>query len=127
MFCLKWKQPIASPGLNTWRMSRTDAKEINEVIAKNLAFFMEERGMNQTKLAAASGVAQTTISLYLDPDRRQPSKSGKNPSAKVTELTQLAIALGIEAWQLMRDISPEEREFYARLEAAYKQLAMRSV
>ncbi len=107
-----------SPG-----MAKTAVKSISHVIADNLEHFMRERGMNQTALAVASGVGQTTISLYLDPDRRLPSKSGKAPSPKVTELAQLAIALNIEAWQLMRDLNPEEREFYTRIEDAYPGLA----
>jgi transcriptional regulator with XRE-family HTH domain len=117
--CYAVKQPIASFRHDSAGMAKTAVKSISQVIAGNLAYYMKERGMNQPALAAASGVAQTTISLYLDPDRRLPSKSGKAPSPKVTELAQLAIALGIEAWQLMRDQTPEEREFYGRIEEAY--------
>ena len=102
--------------------AKTTEKPINQVIADNLAFFMSERGMNQPQLAAASGIGQTTISLYLDPGRRMPSKSGKEPSAKVTELAQIALALGIDVWELMRAMTPEERAFHAKIEAAYRGL-----
>lgn len=105
--------------------SKTTEKPINEVIAENLAHFMSERGMNQTALAKASGVAQTTISLYLDPARRLASKSGKAPSAKVGELALLATALGVESWQLMRPMTDKEREFYDQIESAFKSLTRR--
>lgn len=95
-------------------------KPINDVIADNLAFFMAERGLNQSTLAAASGIGQTTIGMYLKPSLRQPSKSGKQPSAKVTELAQIAAALGIQSWQLMREMTPRERAFYAKVEEAYR-------
>ena len=103
-------------------MAPSVARPINDVIADNLQHYMRERGLNQSQLASASGVGQTTISLYLTPARRLPSKSGKSPSAKVTELAQLAIALQIDVWQLMRDMTPEERTFYSSIEAAYYQL-----
>lgn len=83
---------------------------------------MAEKGMNQTALAQASGVGQTTISLYLAPHRRLASKSGKAPSPKVGELAQIAAALGIESWQLMRQMTDKEREFYGQIEAAFKLL-----
>lgn len=103
-------------------MASNTAKPINDVIAENLAYFMKKKGLNQTQLALASGIGQTTISLYLDPARRLPSKSGKEPSAKVTELAQLAIALGIGVWQLMREMTDEERDFYDSIERAYGKL-----
>lgn len=125
-FCLDYKQPIASTGRDSPRVnSKTTEKPINEVIAENLAHFMSERGMNQTALAKASGVAQTTISLYLDPARRLASKSGKAPSAKVGELALLATALGVESWQLMRPMTDKEREFYDQIESAFKSLTRR--
>jgi hypothetical protein len=45
---------------------------------------------------------QTTISLYLSPDRRKPGKDGKAGSAKLTEVEMLARALEVEPWELLR-------------------------
>ena len=98
-------------------------RPINDVIADSLAFFMSEKKLTQSQLAEKSGVAQTTISLYLHPNRRLPGKTGKPPSAKVTELAQLAAALEIMSWQLLQDLAPKERAFYANLEEAYRALS----
>ncbi|KDD41024.1 putative HTH-type transcriptional regulator PrtR [Bordetella bronchiseptica OSU095] len=62
---------------------------------------MEKTGHKQASLAKLSGVGQTTISLYLNPARRQPSKSGKVPSAKFGEVEALAGALGVAPWDLL--------------------------
>lgn len=53
----------------------------------------------QKALEKASGVAQTTISLYLNPENRKPSASGKPPSGKLSEVEALAKAMGLEFWQ----------------------------
>lgn len=65
---------------------------------------------------------QTTISLYLDPDRRLKSATGKEPSAKLTEIAMLAAALGVEPWELVRSLTPEQRDAYSRIEDAYRVL-----
>ena len=59
---------------------------INEVLAVNLAYFMAEQGHTQASLARKVGVAQRTIGYFLKPELRQESKSGKAPSAKLTEV-----------------------------------------
>ncbi|KDB73047.1 S24 family peptidase [Bordetella bronchiseptica] len=74
---------------------------LNDVLAANLARLMEKTGHKQASLAKLSGVGQTTISLYLNPARRQPSKSGKVPSAKFGEVEALAGALGVAPWDLL--------------------------
>lgn len=79
---------------------------LNETLAANLARHMERRGWTQAALAKQSGVGQTTISLYLNPERRQPSKSGKIPSAKLSEVESLASAVGVEPWELLRPLPP---------------------
>lgn len=81
---------------------------LNEILATNLARLMEKTGHKQASLAAASGVGQTTISLYLNPGRRQPSKSGKVPSAKFGEVEALADALGVMPWDLLRPDDDEQ-------------------
>lgn len=73
----------------------------NEILAKNIAALMERHGLVQSALSKKSGVAQTTVSLYLNPDRRQPSKTGKVPSAKLTEVEALARALDVPLVQLL--------------------------
>lgn len=82
---------------------------LNEILAANLAHLMEKAGHKQASLAKLSGIGQTTISLYLNPGRRQPSKSGKIPSAKFGEVETLAEVLGVEPWDLLRphDIAAE--------------------
>jgi transcriptional regulator with XRE-family HTH domain len=98
-------------------------KPINAVIAENLRYYMERAGMTQDALAQKSKVGQTTISLYLNPERRLPSKSGKQPSAKVTELALLAAALDVDLWQIMRPVANDsERDFHAKVEEAYRTL-----
>lgn len=123
-FCLDRKQHFAFRVNHDCAVAEPiNPRPINDVIADSLAYYMEQRKMTQAALASKSGVAQTTISLYLHPSRRQPGKSGKCPSAKVTELAQLAAALGIKSWQLLQDMNPRERAFYAKVEEAYLALA----
>lgn len=100
------------------------SKAINEVIADNLALAMRQHKTLKTQAALAekSGVAQTTISLYLNPKKRLKSKSGKEPSAKMTELKALADALGCGVWVLLREMSERERRYYRRTEEAYAEL-----
>lgn len=95
---------------------------INAVLADNLRHFMDAKGLKQPGLAKISGVKQTTISLYLDPERRLKGASGKEPSAKLTEVAMLASALGIEVWELVRDLTPEQRLAYSKIEEAYRAL-----
>ena len=90
--CYLHKQHFASNALQTDRMSRPST---NEILARNIDSLMKKQGMVQTVLSKRSGVAQTTISLYLNPERRQPSKTGKIPSAKLTEVEAIATALNV--------------------------------
>lgn len=93
---------------------------INNVLARNLALFMERRdGMTQMELSVKSGVGQTTISLYLHPENRKPGANGKNPSAKLAEVEMLAKALGVQIWELLRDLTPEQRSAYEAIEKAF--------
>jgi len=75
---------------------------LNDILASNLASLMEKAGHTQASLAKLSGIGQTTISLYLNPSRRQPSKSGKVPSAKFGEVEALAVVYGVDPWDLLR-------------------------
>ena len=96
-----------------------EQREINDVLADSLAHFMELRKESQLSLARSSGVSQATINNYLRPHARLESKSGKPPSAKLHEVGLLAKALKIKPWQLLQDMTPEQRVFYAKLESAF--------
>lgn len=104
---------------DTARVSKTP---INQVLAENLAHFMEERGLNQVALSRKSGVSQRSISNYLNPDARAAGKSGKAPSAKLSEVELIAASLDIEAWQLLRKMTDTERVLYSSVERAFKEL-----
>jgi DNA-binding Xre family transcriptional regulator len=96
---------------------------INEVLAVNLKHFMQERGHTQASLARKAEVAQRTIGNYLNPALRQAeSKSGKAPSAKLTELEKICQALDVEVWELLRPINPSERVFYRQIEESFQKL-----
>lgn len=107
-------------------MPRTPGRPINDVVAENLSYWMGKAGvLTQQALAKRSGVSQRTISNYLHPNLRADTSSGKEPSAKLSELSKLADALGVEVHQLVREITEQERAFYARIEAAYRDLTTR--
>lgn len=99
------------------RMAEGDS--INRVLARNLAYWMREAKLTQTALAERARVDQKTISNYLNPDQRATGAKGKEPSAKLTELAQIADALGIGTWQLLRELTESERAFYAQIEASF--------
>jgi transcriptional regulator with XRE-family HTH domain len=99
------------------------AKSVNAVLADNLRYWMGQSGISsQEQLAAKSGVSQRTISNYLNPENRQESATGKEPSAKLTELDKIAGALGVGVWDLVRPMTPRERQFYRQVEQAYRDL-----
>lgn len=96
---------------------------INEVLAANLAYFMREKGFTQASLGKKVQLAQRTIGNYLKPQLRQPAgKTGKPPSAKLLEVERIAEGLGIEAWELLRPMTPAEREFYRQIEESFQKL-----
>lgn len=95
---------------------------INQVLAENLAHFMEEKGLNQVSLSKKCGVSQRSISNYLKPDARAAGKTGKAPSAKLSEVELIANGLGIEAWQLLRKMTHTERLLYSSVERAFRDL-----
>lgn len=95
---------------------------INNVLAQNLAHYMQEHGLTQMALSLKTGVSQRSISNYLHPADRAAGKSGKAPSAKLSEVELIATAFGIEAWELLRFTHPGERAFYKHLEQSYRTL-----
>ena len=118
-FCYSSKQHFASFRQQTQKMSK---RSINEVLAENLKHYMAAQKLKQTKLGELADMAQTTVSLYLNPARRLPSKSGKVPSANLGDVERLAIALGVEVWELLRPLSGPEREAYDKIANAFKAL-----
>lgn len=104
-------------------MSEKSGKTINQIVADNLAYWMERTGFaSQQALADKSGVSQRTIANYLRPSLRDNTNSGKEPSAKLTELGKLAKSMNIEVWQLLRQMTPQERAFYDKIEQAFREL-----
>lgn len=99
------------------------ASPLNQALADNLAYHMERKGLKQMALARKCGVAQTTISNYLNPERRKPGKDGKAGSAKLTEVEMLATALDVEPWELLRPMDGLQRDVYEKIEAAYRALS----
>lgn len=57
----------------------------------------------QDKLAARSGVSQTSLSLMMRPNDRGTTKSGKTPSPKLSEVELVARAFDLKVWQLLAD------------------------
>lgn len=113
--CYDSKQHFARLAFDTGWM----AESINQVFAENLDHYMKKHALTQAALAKASSVAQRSISNYLRPKDRHSGKTGKEPSAKLTELEMVAAALGVPSWKLLRPFSAEERDAYDRVEAAF--------
>lgn len=102
---------------------------LSKVFARNLSTAMRDygdgRGISQAQLAKDSGVGQTTISLYLHPDRRSATEGNSPPSPTLERIGMLAKALKIEPWLLLHpDIerARREHEMYRKIEAEYLKL-----
>ena len=94
---------------------RHDSSAVSEsrlvkVFAECLRHHMTSQGLTQSALAKKSGIGQTTISLYLRPAARTDTVSGKAGSPTLANIEALADALGIEAWELLRIVTPAERD-----------------
>ena len=92
-------------------------KPINQVVAEALKFYMGTRWNNST-LGQAAGVSPNTVKNYLAPQERAAGTSGKEPSAKLTELDKLAVALGVTVADLVTDAPDDERARLHRRRAA---------
>lgn len=112
--CDRGKQHFASPYSDT---DGVHPKPINLVLAEALRFFMG-KSWNNSSLAKASGVAEGTIRNYLSPTKRESGKTGKEPSAKLTELAKLAAALGVQVADLVTEATDAERQQLHRKRAA---------
>jgi transcriptional regulator with XRE-family HTH domain len=98
---------------------------LSQVFARNLAEAMKKAGMTQEAMAKRSGVAQTTVSLYLRPSDRAPTTGKAAPSPTLERVGKLAEALGVDAWLLLHpDIAQalREQEFYRRIEEDFARL-----
>lgn len=108
------KQHFASQNSHDGAMEK---RPINHVLADALNFFMSDYWSNLS-LARASGVAESTIRNYRTPDKRDQGKSGKPSSAKLTEVELIAVAMGLEVADLLKDTTEEERARLYRQRAA---------
>lgn len=87
-----------------WPVGQTHgvpSKSINTIFAENLRQRMDAGGWSQATLAKKTGVAQTSISNYLSPERRAAGAKGKEPSAKLTEMAMIAEALTVSPWEML--------------------------
>lgn len=100
----------------------TEDSKINQVLARNLAYWMGEAKLTQAALAEKAGVSQKTISNYLNPEQRAEGSKGKEPSAKLTELAKIAEGLHIGVWQLLREMTPSQRKMYQSIEDHFASL-----
>lgn len=107
-------------------MASDREKSISEVLAENLTYFMDMKKITQVVLGQRAGIGQTTVSLYLNPDRRAQGKSGKEPSATVARIQSLADALGVELWELLRPLTPAQRDFYRSMETLIAERAAKA-
>ena len=116
MFCYVVKQHFATPIQQTVAMEKGS---IRDVLAANLQYYMIKKGLTQKALGKAASMGQTTVSLYLSPERRKLSKSGKVAAPNLGQVEQMANALGVQLWELLRPMTPSEREAYEQIEAAF--------
>lgn len=97
--------------------------DLKHLLARNLQTLMDMSSdvRSQNALAKRSGVAQTTISNYLNPD----SYIGY---PKLDKIECLAQAFGLEAWNLLhptmgdKEISAKEIQLYRKWREDLKQL-----
>jgi len=81
-------------------MNDIQTSALNLALAANLARVMSTRSISQYALAKKSGIAQSTISLYLNPDARQSKRRPR--SAKLAEIEILAAALDVSPLDLLQ-------------------------
>jgi len=122
MYCYSFKQHIDTPPRDSSRVS-----EINQILASNLAHFMGAREVTQAELAKRAGIGQTTVSLYLNPASRLQGATGKTPSPTLAKVESLARALDAELWELLRPLSPVQRELYRSIEKAFQEAVRNAV
>lgn len=103
--CAPRKQHIASAARHSAAVTR---KTLNAILAENLTRILEERGLSDSQVARIAGVAANTVGNY----KRGASEftsSGKERSAKLTEVESIARALGVPPIQLLTDADERRR------------------
>lgn len=108
-------------------------RDINQVVAENLNYFMQRAGSeyrNANALGDAADVAPNTIRYYLHPKKR-PLSSAKGAGYPVLDtLARLAGKLGCEVWELLHpDLarSFREREMYKTVESDFMAVQRQNV
>lgn len=99
--------------------SKTIPDRLRE-LAASVDRHMRAGGLTEFSLAAKSGISPRTIGNFLRPDNRLsvPGTSTSFPSGTVANLFKIAIALGIEPWQLLRGDAAHD-VFHSTVELAY--------
>lgn len=115
MFCYSCKQHIARPQDESLEVDKQ--RSITEILAANLRHFMQQKGLKQAALATRSGMGQTTISLYLNPENRASTSSGVAAAPTLARVQSLADALGVELWELLRPLTQNQRDLLRSVEA----------
>lgn len=99
------------------------------VLAAQLKHYMSEARISGNQLAKDAGISQTSLGFILDPDRRQPTKSGKQKGPTLVQIEKIAGALKVPVWELLfpmpedgKAASPRERELHHRIIHAYREL-----
>ena len=83
--------------------------------------------MTQATLAAKSGIGQTTISLYLRPDARNPTSRGGQGSPTLANIEALAGALRVDVLDLLRSASHTERDLFDSVRALIEERAPNAI
>lgn len=118
-----------------WRYhSPTVSKPAVKVLAENLRSAMQgSQDLNsQTAVAKKAGIAQTAVGYMLNPDKRQPTKSGKLPSPTLDQIERVARAMGMEPWELLytgalnRPLRESERIMYQRIASVFQSTVKKS-
>jgi transcriptional regulator with XRE-family HTH domain len=123
-FCETGKQHIASAPCDSLDMG---AKTLNQVLGTNLKAILDARGLSNLALSKMAGVSANTIGNYIKAgedgaDREISPSSGKERSAKLTEVEMIAAALDVDPLSLLTD--PQVAAAKARQVAAAVAKAM---
>lgn len=81
-------------------------KTLNQTLGENLKALMDDRGLSANVLGKRAGLAPNTVGNYLKAGLRDPDTmptTGKERSAKLTEVEMLARALGVSPLSLLTD------------------------
>ena len=93
--------------------------QVLQDVAANLEWHMQARSMTEDALARASGVSPRTVGNFLRPTNRKSARgtSRSFPSGTLANLCKLAVALGVEPWQLMCNL--HSARFHEAMEQAF--------